>query len=404
MEEVRLGKRLDATIQDNPAAVYFTARDAGPAARSTSGRQPGFYVIYLRKDDASCATRSTPPSATGLATAACERIYTQVRPVERGPGAAARTGPTSRGRRSRSSRGRRARTSDEGQDRLAATHPANWSQAAGMTVFLSVASFPLAMLIGLLVAVGRVYGPRLAARSRSAVYVEVLRGTPLLLQLYFLFYLLPQGRSPVLALGTRSTPGILGLAINYSAYEAENYRAGLLAIPRGQMEAALALGMSPAHGDPPGDRAAGGAHRHPAGDQRLHRAVQGHVGLLGDPHHRTDPEVQRAVQLQPRPASSNWRSSRPAVPADELPAVAARPLAGAAASARARRGRADDPRHQPGEVPRRRCASSTASASTIAQGRGAGRHRPVRRRQEHAPALHQRAGAVPGGRGRGRRR
>jgi polar amino acid transport system substrate-binding protein len=39
--------------------------------------------------------------------------------------------------------------------------------------------------------------------------------------------------------------GIIGLAINYSAYEAENYRAGLLAIPRGQMEAALALGMSP---------------------------------------------------------------------------------------------------------------------------------------------------------------
>src|SRR5207248_9653122 len=39
--------------------------------------------------------------------------------------------------------------------------------------------------------------------------------------------------------------GIIGLAINYSAYEAENYRAGLLAIPRGQMEAALALGMAP---------------------------------------------------------------------------------------------------------------------------------------------------------------
>jgi len=57
------------------------------------------------------------------------------------------------------------------------------------------------------------------------------------------FYLLPQ-----MIPGFNLTPiqaGILGLAINYSAYEAENYRAGLLAIPRGQMEAALALGMNP---------------------------------------------------------------------------------------------------------------------------------------------------------------
>ena len=68
-----------------------------------------------------------------------------------------------------------------------------------------------------------------------AGYVELLRGTPLMLQLYVLFYLL---RLPPLV------AGIAGLAINYSAYEAEIYRAGLQAIPAGQMEAALALGMS----------------------------------------------------------------------------------------------------------------------------------------------------------------
>jgi polar amino acid transport system substrate-binding protein len=65
-----------------------------------------------------------------------------------------------------------------------------------------------------------------------------------LLQLYVLFYMLPK-ISPVLALEPFYA-GVLGLALNYAAYEAENYRAGLLAIPRGQMEAALALGMSPA--------------------------------------------------------------------------------------------------------------------------------------------------------------
>lgn len=76
----------------------------------------------------------------------------------------------------------------------------------------------------------------------------MIRGTPLLLQLYVLFYLLPVWAAQLHpALGGLFTPlvcGILGLAINYSAYEAENYRAGLLAVPKGQMEAALALGMT----------------------------------------------------------------------------------------------------------------------------------------------------------------
>ena len=83
-------------------------------------------------------------------------------------------------------------------------------------------------------ALGRLYGPR-PLRWLLVVYVELLRGTPLMLQLFVLFYLL---RLPALV------AGIGGLAINYSAYEAEIYRAGLQAIPAGQMEAALALGMS----------------------------------------------------------------------------------------------------------------------------------------------------------------
>jgi len=61
-----------------------------------------------------------------------------------------------------------------------------------------------------------------------------------MLQLYFIFFFLPEVGITVPAFWT----AILGLALNYSAYESEIYRAGLLAIPRGQMEAALALGMS----------------------------------------------------------------------------------------------------------------------------------------------------------------
>jgi polar amino acid transport system substrate-binding protein len=112
-------------------------------------------------------------------------------------------------------------------------------EAAGMTVLLSVLSFPLAILIGIAIAIGRLYGPRWLAFGLG-VYVEVLRGTPLMLQLFVLFYVLPNAGLELPAL----TAAVLGLAVNYSAYEAEIYRAGLRAVPAGQLEAALALGMS----------------------------------------------------------------------------------------------------------------------------------------------------------------
>jgi polar amino acid transport system substrate-binding protein len=108
-----------------------------------------------------------------------------------------------------------------------------------LTVILSVLSFPIAIAVGLLVAIGRLYGPRVL-RVPLAFYVEFLRGTPLMLQLYFVFFFLPEIGITIPAFWT----AITGLAINYSAYESEIYRAGLQAIPKGQMEAALSLGMS----------------------------------------------------------------------------------------------------------------------------------------------------------------
>ncbi len=111
--------------------------------------------------------------------------------------------------------------------------------AAWMTVKLSVTSMPLAILIGLAVALGRMYGPRFLGRVLG-LYVEIVRGTPLVLQLFVIFFLLPEIGLSIHAFWA----AIIGLAINYSAYEAEIYRAGLQAIPRGQMEASLALGMT----------------------------------------------------------------------------------------------------------------------------------------------------------------
>jgi len=122
---------------------------------------------------------------------------------------------------------------------FARKHGATLLEAAGMTVLLSVLSMPLAIAIGLVVALLRLYGPRLLA-APLGLYVEVLRGTPLMLQLFVIFYVFPGAGIRLDAL----TAAVLGLAINYSAYEAEIYRAGLQAVPAGQMEAALALGMS----------------------------------------------------------------------------------------------------------------------------------------------------------------
>jgi polar amino acid transport system substrate-binding protein len=89
------------------------------------------------------------------------------------------------------------------------------------------------------VAVARTEGPR-PLRVIATVYVEVLRGTPLLLQLYVLFFLLPEWGVRLPALAT----AVVGLGLNYSAYEAEIFRAGILGVPRAQTEAAYVLGLS----------------------------------------------------------------------------------------------------------------------------------------------------------------
>lgn len=112
-------------------------------------------------------------------------------------------------------------------------------QGALVTVELSVIAMGLAVLLGLIVALARLYAPGVV-RVASTAYIEAIRGTPLLIQLFLIFYGLPH-------IGIKLSPmvaAILGLGLNYSAYEAENYRAGIQSIPRTQMEAALALGMT----------------------------------------------------------------------------------------------------------------------------------------------------------------
>lgn len=117
-------------------------------------------------------------------------------------------------------------------------HVVLFLEGAGTTAIVSVLAMMLAVPLGLLLAVGRLHGPPIVARA-AAAYVEVYRGTPVLLQLYLLYY----GLAPILKLGALPA-AVMGLGMNYAAYEAEVYRAGLQAVPRPQLESALALGMS----------------------------------------------------------------------------------------------------------------------------------------------------------------
>ncbi len=113
------------------------------------------------------------------------------------------------------------------------------AQAAVTTLWLTVSSIAIGLLIGLaaaLVRVARVRGLGTLARA----YISVIRGTPLLVQIYIVYYGLPQ-------LGIRLGPipsGILALSLNSGAYLSESFRAALESVDRGQMDAALSLGMS----------------------------------------------------------------------------------------------------------------------------------------------------------------
>jgi polar amino acid transport system substrate-binding protein len=96
----------------------------------------------------------------------------------------------------------------------------------------------LAVIVGVIVATGRVYGAA-PLRWLFTVYVEITRGTPVLLQLFVIYY----GLSSVIRLPA-FIAALVGLGLNYAAYESEIYRSAMEAVPRGQLEAARTLGFT----------------------------------------------------------------------------------------------------------------------------------------------------------------
>jgi polar amino acid transport system substrate-binding protein len=249
LREVETGK-LDATLQDTPITTFYGPRF--PALRALGapvGR--GYYVIYVRKGQTALATALNEALISLIRDGELERLYrrwglwddaqhelAEVAAAGQFYGYSSGTASTAPSEVPATPADVRPIARPRGWD-VVRRYGLTLLQAAGVTVILSVLSFPLAIGAGLLIALGRLYGPRWL-RPLLVSYVEFLRGTPLMLQLYFIFFFLPEIGIVVPAFWT----AICGLAMNYSAYESEIYRAGLQAIPRGQMEAALSLGMS----------------------------------------------------------------------------------------------------------------------------------------------------------------
>lgn len=218
-------QRTEAVLLDNIIAQRYGCIPSKPDVVCLGGEVAlGTYVIGIRKTDPELAKAIDDAIAAMRADGELERILRKANLWD-----ARQTGPLPEVGQDT---GVRARSFDLEQVKL-------FAAGAGYTLLISLLAFLLAVPIGMLLALARVYGDPLT-RGAARVYVELFRGTPVLLQLYVLYY----GLAPWWSMGP-VTAAILGLGLNYGAYEAEVYRGALLAMPRGQTEAAKALGLGP---------------------------------------------------------------------------------------------------------------------------------------------------------------
>jgi His/Glu/Gln/Arg/opine family amino acid ABC transporter permease subunit len=232
-EDLRAG-RLDAVLLDN----IIAARSVRRVPRLTilpTNFQTGHYVGVLAKENVALRDRIDAILRARMRDGTLQRIYRKwniwssegvmflgVTPEIWRARAGRIAGPTQK------------------QDKwpLIARYIPSLLEASVITIALSCAAMLLAILIGILIASGRVYGNTLT-RGILTTYVEVVRGTPVLLQLFVLYY----GLSSVIRLPA-FVAALLGLGLNYAAYESEIYRGALEAVARGQLEAARTLGFT----------------------------------------------------------------------------------------------------------------------------------------------------------------
>ena len=231
--DLELG-RIDAVVMDVPAEAFYARtnpklKPAGPPFTR------GLYVIGLRKEDLALKSEIDAAINKIIVDGTLEKIlkkwglWNDAQVEFQAPIRA----------------GRQAEQKVEEYTPTTATF--NWGEAlwrltraAAVTVGLALGAMVIAVVLGLPLAVGQWKGPAWL-RLFCTFYVEFFRGTPVLVQLLFLYFGLP-------VIGI-AMPGwltaLVGLGLNYAAYESQVYRAALEAIPNGQWEAAYSLGMSP---------------------------------------------------------------------------------------------------------------------------------------------------------------
>jgi len=246
-EEVKLG-RADAALAESIIAAYYAGKDLALVSQSRTF-SPGLYAAALRQGDDDLRMELNRLLDEMKQSGELGNLYARWgiwTPAQAALGIAPPTEDAS------------SAPIENGEGvRPVSIWPA-LLRASLYTLLLTALSMPLALAAGLLLALtGR--SRRIYLRWPTVTYIQVMRGTPLLVQIYLIYYSLPQlglgledlfgSVGTAVGLGSwfvwpKFAVGVFCLAANYAAYEAEIHRAGIEAIPRGQREAALALGLS----------------------------------------------------------------------------------------------------------------------------------------------------------------
>jgi polar amino acid transport system substrate-binding protein len=241
-QDLALGRKVDAVLLDLPIAIYYAQNNPKlKFAGRPSGK--GYYAIAFSKKNEALAAEVDAALDRLFEKGELRRIYQRWRMWNDNQEELISPGQFD--------------DDDEGsQDDAPADTPRTYAfldyiplllEGAWLTVKLTLLGFGLAVLLALPIALARLYGPA-PLRWLALGYVEFFRGIPVLLLLVFLYFGLPAIADhyglPVQLKLDAFTAGVLGFGLNYAAYEAEIYRAGIGSIAAGQWEAAASLGMS----------------------------------------------------------------------------------------------------------------------------------------------------------------
>ena len=229
--DLKLG-RTDAVLLDAPVAVYYGygIDDALEEVPGEYGKVD--YAIGVRLGDEALLAKVNAALEELEKEGTLQKLYARWGLIE---GA---VGPAEELERWRAAVGKPLPFFERVRTRYPQVLPL-FARGAVLTLAVSILAMLGAIVLGVLLATGRRYGPK-PVRALCVGYIELFRGTPLLVQLTLVYFGLPE-------LGVKLSPfvaGVVALALNYAAAEAENYRAGLESVPAGQLEASSVLGLT----------------------------------------------------------------------------------------------------------------------------------------------------------------